>query len=147
MKNKDTYKNKTQNMFTAYVVRSVKGARMKYMDKNNYRESMENHLEDDAEYEPMIHFDDYYEAARRERLLENEKQGRYPDWEELSDDQLIKAIRLLQKEERDLIFQYVFEEKSFAEISVELGESRKKIENRYYYAIKKIRKWIGGGTL
>ena len=35
MKNKDTYKNKTQNMFTAYVVRSVKGARMKYMDKNN----------------------------------------------------------------------------------------------------------------
>ena len=72
MKNKDTYKNKTQNMFTAYVVRSVKGARMKYMDKNNYRESMENHLEDDAEYEPMIHFDDYYEAARRERLLENE---------------------------------------------------------------------------
>ena len=24
MKNKDTYKNKTQNMFTAYVVRSVK---------------------------------------------------------------------------------------------------------------------------
>ena len=83
MKNKDTYKNKTQNMFTAYVVRSVKGARMKYIDKNNYRESMENHLEDDAEYEPMIHFDDYYEAVKRERLLENEKQGRYPDWEEL----------------------------------------------------------------
>ena len=84
MKNKDTYKNKTQNMFTAYVVRSVKGARMKYMDKKNYRESMENHLEDDAEYEPMIHFDDYYEAVRRERLLENEKQGRYPEFEELS---------------------------------------------------------------
>ena len=51
---------------------------MKYMDKNNYRESMENHLEDDAEYEPMIHFDDYYEAARRERLLENEKTGKIP---------------------------------------------------------------------
>ena len=50
MKNKDTYKNKSQNMFTAYVVRSVKGVRMKYMDKKNYRESMENHLEDDAEY-------------------------------------------------------------------------------------------------
>ena len=27
MKNKDTYKNKIQNMFTAYVVRSVKGAK------------------------------------------------------------------------------------------------------------------------
>ena len=25
---------------------------------------------------------------------------RYPEWEELSDDQLIKAIRLLQKDER-----------------------------------------------
>ena len=95
MKNKDTYKNKTQNMFTAYVVRSVKGARMKYMDKNNYRESMENHLEDDAEYEPMIHFDDCYE-------------------------------------------------KSFDKISRESGKPRNKLENRYYYALKKIRQWIGG---
>ncbi len=144
MKNKDTYKNKTQNMFTAYVVRSVKGARMKYIDKNNYRESMENHLEDDAEYEPMIHFDDYYEAVKRERLLENEKQGRYPDWEELSDDQLIKAIRLLQKEERALIFQHVFQQKSFDKISRESGKPRNKLENRYYYALKKIRQWMGG---
>ena len=118
MKNKDTYKNKTQNMFTAYVVRSVKGARMKYIDKNNYRESMENHLEDDAEYEPMIHFDEY--------------------------DQLIKAIRLLQKEERALIFQHVFQQKSFDKISRESGKPRNKLENRYYYALKKIRQWMGG---
>lgn len=117
---------------------------MKYMDKNNYRESMENHLEDDAEYEPMIHFDDCYEAVKRERLLENEKQGRYPDWEELSDDQLIKAIRLLQKDERDLIFQHVFQQKSFDKISRESGKPRNKLENRYYYALKKIRQWIGG---
>lgn len=117
---------------------------MKYMDKKNYRESMENHLEDDAEYEPMIHFDDYYEAVRRERLLENEKQGRYPDWEELSDDQLIKAIRLLQKEERDLIFQHVFQQKSFDKISRESGKPRNKLENRYYYALRKIRQWMGG---
>ena len=90
MKNKDTYKNKTQNMFTAYVVRSVKGARMKYMDKKNYRESMENHLEDDAEYEPMIHFDDYYEAVRRERLLENKNRE---DTLNLKNCRMISSLR------------------------------------------------------
>ena len=40
MKNKDTYKNKVQNMFTAYVVKSVEGKRMKYLAKRNYTASV-----------------------------------------------------------------------------------------------------------
>ncbi len=147
MRKQNDYDNKMQNMFTAYVVKSVEGKRKKYLSKQNYRLSMENYIEDDTEYEPATFFDEEYAAREKERLLQEEIEGHYPAWEELTSNQLIQAIKLLQKEERDLIFQYVFEEKSFAEISVELGESRKKIENRYYYAIKKIRKWIGGGTL
>lgn len=40
MKNQDTYKNKVQNLFTAYVLRSVEGKRMKYLAKpeRNLRE-------------------------------------------------------------------------------------------------------------
>lgn len=108
---------------------------------------MENYLEDDVEHEPTTFFDEQYETREKERLLREEAEGYYPAWEELTSDQLIRALRLLKREERDLIFRYIFEEKSFAEIASELGESTNKIENRYYYAIKKIRKWMGGGIL
>ena len=134
-------------MFTAYVVKSVEGKRKKYLAKRNYKLSMENYLEDDVEHEPTTFFDEQYETREKERLLREEAEGYYPAWEELTSDQLIRALRLLKREERDLIFRYIFEEKSFAEIASELGESTNKIENRYYYAIKKIRKWMGGGIL
>ena len=144
MKNKDTYQNKVQNMFTAYVAKSVEGKRMKYLVKRNYAASVENYLEDDTEHEPRIHFDEEYTAWEKDQLLEAEAEGTYPDWEELSNDQLIRAIKLLQKEERELIFNHVFEEKTFDQMSEETGEARNKIQNRYYYAIKKIRRWMGG---
>lgn len=80
MKNKDTYKNKTQNMFTAYVVKSVEGKRMKYLAKRNYKASVENYLEDAAEYEPTTHFDEDYAVREKERLLEAEAEGIYPAW-------------------------------------------------------------------
>lgn len=139
MDNQDTYKNKIQNMFTGYVVKSLGGARKKYLAKKHYRESMENYLEDDMEFEPVGLFDDYYTVRERERLLEAEIQGSYPDWNELSNDHLVRAIQLLKKEERDIIFRHVFQEKSFEEMSEELGIPQKKLVNRYYYAIKKIR--------
>lgn len=147
MKKQDTYQDKIQNMFTAYVVKTIEGNRKQYLAKRNYRASMENYLEDNMEYEPSIRFEDEYAARQKEVILRAEMKGQYPSWEELSNDQLIRAIKLLQKEERDLIFKYVFEEKSFDEIGVELKEPSNKIENRYYYAIKKIRKWMRGGTL
>lgn len=147
MKNKDTYKNKTQNMFTAYVVKSIEGKRMKYLAKRNYKASVENYLEDAAEYEPTTHFDEDYAVREKERLLEAEAEGIYPAWEELSNDQLVCAVKLLQKEERDLIFKHVFEEQSFEQISKDSGEAKNKIENKYYYAIKKIRRWMGGNQL
>ena len=101
-------------------------------------------MEDDTEYEPRTHFDDEYASREKDRLLEAEEEGIYPAWEELSNDQLIRAIKLLQKEERELIFKHVFEKNTFDQMSKETGEARNKIENRYYYAIKKIRRWMGG---
>ena len=144
MKNKDTYENKVQNMFTAYVVRSVRGMRRKYLCKKNYRESMENYLEEETEYNPTVHFDEDYEHKRRDELLKGEIAGKYPEWEELYNDQLVYAVKLLKTEEREVLFKHVFEEKPFDEISRETGEAQNKIENRYYYAIKKIRRWMGG---
>lgn len=144
MKNIDTYTKKVQNTFTAYVVKSVEGRRKKYLAKKSRVEIMENYLEEDSMAEPSVHFEDYYTQYKRENVLEQESQGTYLPWDELSDRNLVAAIRLLKKEERELLFQHIFEEKSFEEISQETGEARNKVENRYYYAVKKIRNWMGG---
>lgn len=144
MKHKDTYKNKIQNTFTVYVLRSVEGTRKKYLLKKSHVEAMENYLEEDFMAEPVIHFEEFYEKFTKEKLLESENQGIYQNWDDLSDRNLIAAIQLLKQGERELLFQHIFEEKSFEEISRETGEARNKVENRYYYAVKKIRKWMGG---
>lgn len=144
MKTKDTYTNKVQNTFTAYVVRSVEGRRKKYLAKKNRLETMESYLEEDSIAEPAIHFEEYYDKYKKADILEREGQGDYLPWDELSDHNLVAAIQLLKQGERELLFQHIFEEKSFDEISQETGEARNKVENRYYYAIKKIRNWMGG---
>lgn len=144
MKNKDTYEKKIQNTFTAYVVKSVEGRRKLYLAKRHRVETMENYLEEDSITEPSVHFEDYYTQYKRENLLEREIQGTYLTWDELSDRNLVAAIRLLKKEERELLFQHIFEEKSFDEISQETGVARNKVENWYYYAVKKIHNWMGG---
>lgn len=144
MKIKDTYTNKVQNTFTAYVVRSVEGRRKKYLAKKKRVETLESYLEEDSIAEPYIHFEEYYDKYKKADILEREGQGDYLPWDELSDHNLVAAIQLLKQGERELLFQHIFEEKSFEEISQETGEARNKVENRYYYAIKKIRSWMGG---
>lgn len=144
MKTKDTYTNKVQNTFTAYVVRSVEGRRKKYLAKKKRVETLESYLEEDSIAEPSIHFEEYYDKYKKADILEREGQGDYLPWDELSDHNLVAAIQLLKQGERELLFQHIFEEKSFEEISQETGEARNKVENRYYYAIKKIRNWMGG---
>lgn len=144
MKNKDTYTKKIQNTFTAYVVRSVEGRRKKYLVKKKRVEIMENYLEEDSILEPSVHFEEFYDKYKKENILERESKGDYMLWNELSDRNLVAAIRLLKQEERELLFQHIFEEKSFEDISRETGEARNKVENRYYYTVKKIRNWMGG---
>ena len=92
MRREDIYNNKVQNMFTAYVVKSVEGKRKKYLAKRNYKLSMENYLEDDVEHEPTTFFDEQYETREKERLLREEAEGYYPAWEELTSDQLIRCL-------------------------------------------------------
>lgn len=144
MKNNDTYKNKIQNTFTAYVLRSVEGVRKRYLSKKKRVEIMENYLEEDPAAEPAAHFEEFYDNYRKEELLKSEGRGEYLSWDDLSDRNLVAAIWLLKQEERELLFQHIFEEKSFEDISRETGEAKNKIENRYYYAVRKIRKWMGG---
>lgn len=51
---------------------------------------------------------------------------------------------MLREDERHFIYQHVFEERTFREIGCLNGIKEDKVKNIYYYAICKIRKWMGG---
>ena len=52
----------------------------------------------------------------------------------------MKALHTLRDEERKLIYQHVFEERTFEEMSRLNGLSEERCKGIYYYAIRKIRK-------
>ena len=51
---------------------------------------------------------------------------------------------LLREEERRIIYQYVFEERTFEEIGYLNKLDVKRVKGIYYYAIQKIRMWMRG---
>ena len=77
-------------------------------------------------------------------LLRGRHEGKYPEWNKMSDERLMKALHTLRDEERKLIYQHVFEERTFEEMSRLNGLSEERCKGIYYYAIRKIRKVMGG---
>ena len=77
---------------------------------------MEKPLKDNIQMNYAITVQDLLQIRQKEELLFQEKQGVYLAWNELSDQRLIHALLLLNEEERRLIYQHVFEEKSFKEM-------------------------------
>lgn len=145
MKNKNTYTgSKVQNHFTAYLLQFVHGKRRDYLEKKIRTADTEEPTEDIGEMKTPMFFDDVLEKTERERLLIGEKEGKFPEWNQLSDKRLVEAILLLREDERRLIYQHVFEERSFEEMSRLNGLSEDRCKGVYYYAIRKIRKMMGG---
>lgn len=88
--------------------------------------------------------DELLEVNKKEKLLFKEQQGFFPKWNELSDRELFHALMLLNEDERSFIYQHVFKEMTFEEMSLVNNIPSRKIKDIYYYAIRKIRKWMGG---
>ena len=57
---------------------------------------------------------------------------------------ILAPLLLLREDERKLIYQHVFEERTFDDISRINDLPPYKVKGIYYYAIRKIRKWMGG---
>lgn len=57
---------------------------------------------------------------------------------------LMEAMFSLQEEERKLIYQHVFEERTFKEMSILNQMPEERCKGAYYWAIRKIRKRMGG---
>ena len=120
--------SKIKNQFTAYILAQIRGTRQNYLRKMLRINSNEMPAENLIMEENSI-------------LVED---GCYPEWDELRDQKLVEALLLLREDERKLIYQHVFEERTFDDISQINGLPPYKVKGIYYYAIRKIRKWMGG---
>lgn len=132
--NRKTYTgSKIQNHFTAYLIQFVRGKRHDYLEKKIQMADAEELLEDIGQMEARIVIEELLENQTREQLLLQEAQGKYPEWNKMSDERLMKALHTLRDEER-----------TFEEMSRLNGLSEERCKGIYYYAIRKIRKVMGG---
>lgn len=138
MDNQNYTGNKTKNYFTAYLQKSIRWKRWKYLRKKKNIRSREISIEEES----LVKYSITEDVMLKLHCEKNEGINEYLIWNELSDQKLIDSLRLLREEERMLIYQYIFEEKSFKEISSLKGSTEEKVKNSYYYAIRKIRKWM-----
>ena len=137
--------DKIKNYFTAYLQKCIRWKRWNYLKKKEKIGRVESPLEESlVEFGPLI--DEMLELRYREEVLSREQEGRYPGWNELSDQRLTEALMMLREDERHFIYQHVFEERTFREIGCLNGIKEDMVKNIYYYAIYKIRKWMGGNS-
>ncbi|EOS38337.1 hypothetical protein C808_02538 [Lachnospiraceae bacterium M18-1] len=136
--------NKTRNYFTAYLQKCIRWKRKNYLQKKEKIRDMEERLEDDLQMEYGMTVEEMAEARYKEELLLRECDKNYPEWDELSDQRLVASLLLLREEERRLIYQHVFEERSFEEMGALNGMAKERVKGVYYYAIRKIRGLMRG---
>lgn len=88
--NKKTYTgSKIQNHFTAYLIQFVRGKRHDYLEKKIQMADAEELLEDIGQMEARIVIEELLENQTREQLLLQEAQGKYPEWNKMSDERVI----------------------------------------------------------
>lgn len=136
--------NKTKNHFTAYLQKSIRWKRYHYLQKKEKYQDMIKPLDEILTYEIDLTFEDVIESNCQKNFLLKERGSDYPKWNELSDEKLVNALLLLSKTERQLIYQHVFEEQTFKQMAQLHGLTDVRVKSIYYYAICKIRKWMGG---
>ncbi|MGN0482743.1 MAG: sigma-70 family RNA polymerase sigma factor [Lachnospiraceae bacterium] len=136
--------SKIKNQFTAYISAQIWGARQNYLRKMLRISSNEMMIENLTMEKTSISVEESLEMEYREEMLMKEANGFYPKWDEMKDQKLVEALLLLREDERKLIYQHIFEERTFDDISRINGLPPYKVKGIYYYAIRKIRKWVGG---
>ena len=136
--------SKVKNHFTAYLIGFIHGKRRHYLQKKIKISNSEKPLDEFALTEMGQSIEESLELQQKEEVLIREAEGCYLKWNELSDQKLMKALMNLREDERKLIYQHVFEEQTFIEMSLINGIPEEKAKGVYYYAIRKIRKMMGG---
>ena len=144
MKECDYTGDKVKNQFTAYLQGFVRSKPYNYLKKKISINDKEKPLRKNIQIDYSLNVEEMMEKIQKEELLFKEQQGFYPEWNKLSDQKLIDSLMQLNEMERRLIYQHVFEERTFKEIGLINEFSSAKVKNIYYYAIRKIRCRMGG---
>lgn len=135
--------SKIKNQFTAYLMQQIRGRRRDYLKKKIQIGEMESPMDEMSREAFAFNVEESLELEMKERLLMREAEGVYPQWNEITDKRLQQALFMLREDERKLIYQHVFEEWTFEEMSRVNNLPLYKVKGLYYYAIRKIRKWMG----
>ena len=143
-KNNNFTGSEVKNKFTAYLLSSIRGKRSYYLKKKNRIASIETSVDEFFQTEIGIPFEESQEQRQKEELLFQEAEGVYPEWNELTDQKLVRSLLRLSEEERKLIYQHVFEGRTFPEMGLMNCLPTYRIKGIYSYAIRKVRKMMEG---
>lgn len=139
--------SKIRNQFTAYIVANIRGVRRNYLRKLHKIHDNEVLMDVVTMKDLDIITEEAIEVGKRENLLLDEARGYFPEWDAMNNQRLVAALFYLCDIEKQLIYQHIFEKRSFEEIGRINGLFTWKVKNIYYYAIRKIRKLMGGDRL
>lgn len=115
-----------QNRFTRYLMTAVKRRKMLYMRQRNARINREIPIE----------------MQENQSLLQVEPDmlEMFPLLQKMENQALQSAIKGMKERERYIFLERVLSDKSFAELSIEIGMEYKSVATIYYRAVEKIRK-------
>ncbi len=88
--------SKTRNYFTAYLLASIQGRRLRYLEKQQKILFAEENLEDKEITDTDISLEERLELERKEQLLLDESKGIYPEWNEMTDINLTMSANQVE---------------------------------------------------
>lgn len=118
--------NVLQNRFTRYLVTAVKRQKVSYVRSRRQMSGIERPLE--MQENQLLH-------QTEPDMLEN-----LPLSQKLENQRLQSAIKEMKEKERYIFLERVLSDKSFSEMSGELGIGYKGVATAYYRAVQKIKK-------
>ncbi|OUO72500.1 sigma-70 family RNA polymerase sigma factor [Anaeromassilibacillus sp. An250] len=125
--------NIIQNKFTAYLITAVANRKAAYMNKlKAHRRAMEFLERCGAEVETYAEF--------------NLDEG-LPLMEQIENPLLLQALLQIKDWERHILLARLLDERSFIELSKNLGVSYKAVSNSYYRLILKLRRMMKGDAM
>ena len=117
-----------QNRFTSYVATAVRRQRKAYIQKLSERQAAESCTE--------------HELLELTYSQEEEIFAELPLLMQLEDDALLRALKGLTEQERNIFLSRVLDGKDFEALAAEHGMQYKGITTAYYRTVKKIRKMM-----
>ena len=123
--------NVLQNQFTAYLVKAVRNKKLGYLQSRSKQMQFELSIE--------------IENLAQEAYVEHDITLDLPILEQIENAKFRQALNRQKENDLYIFFGKVLEDRSFIELSTELGMSYKAVTMRYYRMLSKIKSELMGG--